>query len=126
MYVRVSYKNVNIMLRTAFTEKYSIGICVKIFLQSMGGYCRNRVGIGLYYQPGRLQRLVESIPGLLKRLKMPFSDLNSLKILDLDLDVRWDQYNYFYFFDFFYSYCQATLLEVLRVGCTAPGKYFIF
>ena len=30
---------------------------------------RNRVGIGLSYRPARLQRLAESIPGLLKILK---------------------------------------------------------
>jgi hypothetical protein len=31
----------------------------------------NRVGIGLSYQPARLHRLAESIPGLLKSLKIP-------------------------------------------------------
>jgi hypothetical protein len=31
---------------------------------------RNRVGIGLSYRPARLHRLVESIPGILKRLQV--------------------------------------------------------
>jgi hypothetical protein len=39
------------------------------FVQSMGA--RNRVGIGLSYRPARLHRLVESIPGPLKSLKIP-------------------------------------------------------
>ncbi len=32
---------------------------------------RNRVGVGLYYRPARLHRLAESIPGVLKNLKIP-------------------------------------------------------
>ncbi len=40
-----------------------------ILEQSMGA--RNQVGIGLTYRPARLHRLVESIPGLLKCLKIP-------------------------------------------------------
>ncbi len=40
-----------------------------IFRQSMGA--RNRVGIGLSYRPARLHKLVESIPGLHKSLKIP-------------------------------------------------------
>ncbi len=32
---------------------------------------RNQVGIGLLYRPARLRRLAESIPGLLKSLKIP-------------------------------------------------------
>ncbi len=32
---------------------------------------RNPVGVGLSYRPARLHRLVESIPGLLKSLKIP-------------------------------------------------------
>ena len=32
---------------------------------------RNRVGIGLSYRPARLRRLAESIPRLLKSLKIP-------------------------------------------------------
>ncbi len=32
---------------------------------------RNRLRIGLSYWPARLQRLAESIPGLLKSLKIP-------------------------------------------------------
>ncbi len=39
-----------------------------IFKQSMGA--RNRVGIGLSYRLARLHRLAESIPGLLKCLKI--------------------------------------------------------
>jgi hypothetical protein len=44
--------------------------------QSMGA--RNRVGIGLSCRPDRLKRLAESIPGLLKSLKMP--TLGSLNV----------------------------------------------
>jgi hypothetical protein len=39
-----------------------------ILEQSMGA--RNRVGIGLSHWPARLHRLAESIPGLLKSLKI--------------------------------------------------------
>jgi hypothetical protein len=31
----------------------------------------NRVGMGLSYRPARLHRLAESIPGLLRSLKIP-------------------------------------------------------
>ncbi len=41
-------------------------ICAGILEQS-----RNRVGIGLSHRPVRLHRLAESIPGLLKSLKIP-------------------------------------------------------
>ena len=43
--------------------------CAGILEQSMGA--RNRVGIGLSHRPARLHRLAESIPGLLKSLKIP-------------------------------------------------------
>jgi hypothetical protein len=43
--------------------------CAGIFKQSMGA--RNQVGIGLLYRPAMLYRLAESIPGLLKSLKIP-------------------------------------------------------
>ncbi len=42
--------------------------CVGILEQSM--WARNRVGKGMLYRPARLHRLAESIPGLLKSLKM--------------------------------------------------------
>ncbi len=50
-----------------------LGIWAGIFKQSMGS--RNQVGIGLSYRPARLHRLagidsLESIPGLLKSLKI--------------------------------------------------------
>jgi hypothetical protein len=50
-------------------------ICAGILEQSMGS--RNRAGIRLPYRPARLHRLaktisLESIPGLLKSLKIPF------------------------------------------------------
>jgi hypothetical protein len=32
---------------------------------------RNQVGIGLSYRPAGLQRLTESIPGVIKSLKIP-------------------------------------------------------
>jgi hypothetical protein len=32
----------------------------------------NRLGMGLSYRPARLHRLAESIPGLLRSLKIPF------------------------------------------------------
>jgi hypothetical protein len=41
----------------------------RIFEQSMGA--RNQVGIGFLYRPARLQRLVESISGLHRSLKIP-------------------------------------------------------
>jgi hypothetical protein len=44
--------------------------CAGILKISMGP--RNRVGIGLAYRPAKLHRLAESIPGLLKSLKIPF------------------------------------------------------
>jgi hypothetical protein len=43
--------------------------CTGILEQSIGA--RNRVGKGLPYRPARLHRLAESIPGLLKSLKIP-------------------------------------------------------
>jgi hypothetical protein len=43
--------------------------CAGILEQSRGA--RNQVGIVLLYQPARLHRLPESIPGLLKCLKIP-------------------------------------------------------
>ncbi len=42
--------------------------CAGILEQSMRA--RNREGIGLSYRPARLQRLAESIPGLLKSFKI--------------------------------------------------------
>jgi hypothetical protein len=36
---------------------------------------KNRVGAGLSYRPDRLLRLAESIPGLLKSLKLPLIPL---------------------------------------------------
>jgi hypothetical protein len=53
------------MKKYAILSEYSAGI----LKQSMGA--RNRVGIGLSYWPARLHRLAESIPGLLKSLKIP-------------------------------------------------------
>ncbi len=44
---------------------------------------RNRVGIGLPYRPAMIHRLAESIPGLLKSLKMP-----SLNVLDGSYNIR--------------------------------------
>ncbi len=41
-----------------------------ILEQPMG--TRNRVGIGLSYRDARLHRLAESIPGLLKSIKIPY------------------------------------------------------
>jgi hypothetical protein len=43
-----------------------------ILEQSKGA--RNRLGVGLSYLPARLNRLAESIPGLLKSLKIPSQD----------------------------------------------------
>jgi hypothetical protein len=43
-------------------------ITVLEFKNSLGA--RNRVEIGLSYRPARLQRLAESIPGLIKCLKI--------------------------------------------------------
>ncbi len=43
---------------------------VGILEQSMGA--RNRVGIGLSYRPAWPHRLAESIPGILKSIKIPF------------------------------------------------------
>jgi hypothetical protein len=43
--------------------------CAGTFKQSMGAW--NQVGIGLLYRPARLYGLAESIPGLLKSLKIP-------------------------------------------------------
>ncbi len=40
----------------------------------------NQVGIGLSYRPARLHRLAESIPGLLKSLKIPSQDLVESKL----------------------------------------------
>ncbi len=48
---------------------YQHGLTVLEFLEQLMG-ARNRVGIGLSYRPARLHRLVESIPGLLKRLQI--------------------------------------------------------
>jgi hypothetical protein len=44
-------------------------LCAEILEQSMG--VRNRVGIRLSYRPARLYRQGESIPKLLKSLKIP-------------------------------------------------------
>ncbi len=58
--------------------------CAGILEQSMGA--RNRVGIGLSYRPARLHRLaesisLESIPGLLKSLKIPSQEKFLLPLL---------------------------------------------
>ncbi len=59
--------------------------CDGILEQSMGA--RNRVGIGLSCRPARLHRLLESIPGLLKGLKIPslcWPELSEMKVCLLD------------------------------------------
>ncbi len=40
-------------------------------IQEQSTWARNRVGIGLSYRPARLHGLAESIPGLLRSLKIP-------------------------------------------------------
>jgi hypothetical protein len=47
-----------------------------ILEQSMGA--KNQVAIGLSYRPARLHRLAESIPGLLKSLKISSQDIKDL------------------------------------------------
>jgi hypothetical protein len=47
-----------------------------ILEQSMGA--RNQVGIGLPYRPARLHRPAESIPGLLKSIKILSQDIKDL------------------------------------------------
>jgi hypothetical protein len=58
-------------------KKYAI-LSAGILKQSMGA--RNRVGIGFSYWPARLHRLAESIPGLLKSLKIPAQEKYSLLV----------------------------------------------
>ncbi len=62
---------------------YKYGLCAGILEQSMWSW--NRVGIGLSYRPARLHRVAESIPGLLKSLKIP-----SLQILQVSLCPGWN------------------------------------
>jgi hypothetical protein len=54
-------------------HKHGGGTSAGILKQSMGA--RNRVGIGLSYRSVRLHRLAESIPGLLKSIKIKSLDI---------------------------------------------------
>ncbi len=70
-----------------------------ILEQSMGA--GNQVGIRLSYRPARLHRLAESIPGLLKSLKIPSQDLVKSKLRRQQDDltrrqtVLWIRIHYF-------------------------------
>jgi hypothetical protein len=47
------------------------------FICSVGA--RNRVGIGLSYWRARFHRLAESIPGLIKSLKIPSRNIRTMR-----------------------------------------------
>ncbi len=59
--------------------------CARILEQSMGA--RKWVGLGLPYRPARLHRLAESIPGLLKSLKIPSPEIDCCLV-----ELHWDGY----------------------------------
>jgi hypothetical protein len=68
--------NWNRFLDSLNVYKFRLWLYIPMLDQSMGA--RKRVGIGLSCRPDRLKRLAESIPGLLKNLKMP--PLGSLNV----------------------------------------------
>jgi hypothetical protein len=70
--------------------------------QSMGA--RNRVGIGCSYRPTRLHRLAESIPGVLKSLKIP--SLYSITLTPFTFFSGW-----FFYVDFKLMACNTNILS---------------